>query len=239
MYRFRLCTALVLAAAVPAVAQQQQPGPPQPRLDAVMPLGAKAGATVAELTIAGSDLEETEAMLFSHAGIKAEVIIPPAPKPDPKDPKKKDPPPPAKGPPPPHKFKVTIAGDVPPGNYDVRVVNKHGVRFYDEGVRLYEQMSDELDFNVMFSQRGHLTLAHSDSAVRTMRLRAEVNQIEGVDSVALQQHLWQKHHILVTPIKHEEFEGIRVTPHVYTTLQEIDRFAEALETVLREGLPKS
>jgi|SoiMethySBSTD1v2_1073268.scaffolds.fasta_scaffold41733_2 selenocysteine lyase/cysteine desulfurase len=64
-------------------------------------------------------------------------------------------------------------------------------------------------------------------------------QIEGVDSVALQQHLWQKHHILVTPIKHEEFEGIRVTPHVYTTLQEIDRFAEAMETVLRQGLPKS
>jgi sarcosine oxidase subunit beta len=61
-------------------------------------------------------------------------------------------------------------------------LTREGVRFYDEGVRLYEQMSDELDFNVMFSQRGHLTLAHSDSAVRTMRLRAEVNQIEGVDS---------------------------------------------------------
>lgn len=57
-----------------------------------------------------------------------------------------------------------------------------GVRFYNEGVKLYEEMSAELDFNVMFSQRGHLTLAHSDAAVRTMRLRAQVNQVEGVNS---------------------------------------------------------
>ena len=57
-----------------------------------------------------------------------------------------------------------------------------GVRFYNQSVKLYEQMSAELDFNVMFSQRGHLTLAHTDSAVRTMRRRAEVNQIEGVNS---------------------------------------------------------
>ena len=57
-----------------------------------------------------------------------------------------------------------------------------GVQFYDESVKLYERMADELDFNVMFSQRGHLTLAHTDSALRTMRRRAEVNQIQGVDS---------------------------------------------------------
>ncbi len=57
-----------------------------------------------------------------------------------------------------------------------------GVRFYDQSVKLYEKMSQELDFNVLFSQRGHLTLAHTDASVRTMRRRAEVNQIEGVDS---------------------------------------------------------
>lgn len=57
-----------------------------------------------------------------------------------------------------------------------------GVRFYDESVKLYEDMSAEFEFNVMFSQRGHLTLAHTDSAVRTMRRRAEVNQLQGVDS---------------------------------------------------------
>lgn len=57
-----------------------------------------------------------------------------------------------------------------------------GVRFYDESVKLYEQLSAELNFNVMFSQRGHLTLAHTDGGVNTMRRRAEVNQIEGVNS---------------------------------------------------------
>ena len=57
-----------------------------------------------------------------------------------------------------------------------------GVRFYNDSVKLYEQLSDELNFNVMFSQRGHLTLAHTDGGVNTMRRRAEVNQIEGVDS---------------------------------------------------------
>jgi sarcosine oxidase subunit beta len=57
-----------------------------------------------------------------------------------------------------------------------------GVRFYDESVKLYEDMSAEFDFNVMFSQRGHLTLAHTDAAMRTSRRRAEVNQLQGVDS---------------------------------------------------------
>src|SRR6202158_329527 len=39
-----------------------------------------------------------------------------------------------------------------------------GVAFYDESVKLYENLSLDLDFNVMFSQRGHLTLAHNDSS---------------------------------------------------------------------------
>ncbi len=57
-----------------------------------------------------------------------------------------------------------------------------GVLFYDESVKLYQEMSEEFDFNVMFSQRGHLTLAHTDSSLRTMRWRAEVNQLQGVNS---------------------------------------------------------
>ena len=57
-----------------------------------------------------------------------------------------------------------------------------GVLFYNESVKLYERMSADLKFNVMFSQRGHLTLAHTDGAVNTMRRRAEVNQLQGVDS---------------------------------------------------------
>jgi sarcosine oxidase, subunit beta len=57
-----------------------------------------------------------------------------------------------------------------------------GVRFYDRSIQLYRNLAAELDFNVMFSQRGHLTLAHSDSSLRTMRWRAEVNKAQGVNS---------------------------------------------------------
>lgn len=57
-----------------------------------------------------------------------------------------------------------------------------GSRFYDRSVRLYEDLAADLNFNVMFEQRGHMTLAHSDSSLRTMRWRAEVNKLEGIDS---------------------------------------------------------
>jgi sarcosine oxidase subunit beta len=57
-----------------------------------------------------------------------------------------------------------------------------GIRFYDRSVHLYESLSADLNFNVMFSQKGHLTLAHNDGSLRTMRWRAEVNKLEGVDS---------------------------------------------------------
>jgi sarcosine oxidase, subunit beta len=60
-----------------------------------------------------------------------------------------------------------------------------GVRFYDRSVKLYEQLAAELNFNVMFSQRGHLTLAHNDSSLRTMHWRAEVNKLQGVDSAVV------------------------------------------------------
>jgi selenocysteine lyase/cysteine desulfurase len=63
--------------------------------------------------------------------------------------------------------------------------------------------------------------------------------IEGVEPVALTKHLWDTHRILTTPIQHPEFSGIRVTPHVYTTLDEIDRFTDAMQRVAREGLPRS
>jgi sarcosine oxidase subunit beta len=57
-----------------------------------------------------------------------------------------------------------------------------GVRFYDRSVHLYRSLAADLNFNVMFAPRGHLTLAHNDGALRTMRWRAEVNKLQGVDS---------------------------------------------------------
>jgi sarcosine oxidase subunit beta len=57
-----------------------------------------------------------------------------------------------------------------------------GAAFYGRSVELYQQLSGDLDFNLMFSQHGHLTLAHSDRAMNTMQERAEVNQLLGIDS---------------------------------------------------------
>ncbi|HEY7536554.1 MAG TPA: FAD-dependent oxidoreductase [Gaiellaceae bacterium] len=57
-----------------------------------------------------------------------------------------------------------------------------GAAFYRRSVQLYERLSGELEFNLMFSQHGHLTLAHSDSAMRVMRERAEVNKLLDIDS---------------------------------------------------------
>ena len=57
-----------------------------------------------------------------------------------------------------------------------------GVRFYDESVRLWQDLSQDFDLNLFYSTRGHFTLAHTDSALRTMRWRAEVNKHFGIDS---------------------------------------------------------
>jgi selenocysteine lyase/cysteine desulfurase len=62
-------------------------------------------------------------------------------------------------------------------------------------------------------------------------------EIDGVDPGDLTNWLFGEHRIIVTPVKHDEFQGIRVSPSVYTTLEELDRFAEAMERVIREGLP--
>jgi sarcosine oxidase subunit beta len=57
-----------------------------------------------------------------------------------------------------------------------------GIPFYDASLKLYEQMSEELGWNVLFSQCGHLTLGHSDSSVAGLRVRSENNQLLGVNS---------------------------------------------------------
>ena len=64
-------------------------------------------------------------------------------------------------------------------------------------------------------------------------------KIDGVDPVALGSYLMSKHKIFTTPIVHEEFTGIRITPNVYTTLWELDRFSNVVAEVARKGLPKA
>lgn len=61
-------------------------------------------------------------------------------------------------------------------------------------------------------------------------------QIDGFEPGKLASHLWDKFHILVVPITTgKEYHGLRVTPNVYTTLEEVDTFAEVMEKIIKRG----
>ncbi|MEW6322171.1 MAG: aminotransferase class V-fold PLP-dependent enzyme [Acidobacteriota bacterium] len=67
--------------------------------------------------------------------------------------------------------------------------------------------------------------------------------VDGIDTDTLAAHLWDRHRIIVTPVGRGEpvaaeyrYRGLRITPNIYTPLDEIDQFAEAIEDVLRRGL---
>jgi len=62
-------------------------------------------------------------------------------------------------------------------------------------------------------------------------------QVEGLDNVKLGAWLLNQHRIVNTPIVHPEFKGIRITPNVYTTLDEIDVFADKVLDAIRKGIP--
>jgi selenocysteine lyase/cysteine desulfurase len=64
-------------------------------------------------------------------------------------------------------------------------------------------------------------------------------QIEGIDSGKIGSYLFSKYRIFATPILHEEFEGLRITPNLYTTLSELDRFCSVMKGIARNGLPAS
>src|SRR5881628_1907743 len=61
--------------------------------------------------------------------------------------------------------------------------------------------------------------------------------IEGTSPEAVTKYLFDKHHIFAVPIMHEEFQGLRITPNVYTTIEELNRFCDQMELIARHGLP--
>jgi isopenicillin-N epimerase len=63
-----------------------------------------------------------------------------------------------------------------------------------------------------------------------------VVSIDGIDIGKLQAWLLAKHKIVSTPLIHAEFSGLRVTPNVYTTLDEVDRFADAILSGIKNGV---
>ena len=60
--------------------------------------------------------------------------------------------------------------------------------------------------------------------------------IEGMEPSAITSRLWEKWRIIATPIAvANEYQGIRVTPNVYTTLDEVDTFADAFARIAAEA----
>ena len=60
--------------------------------------------------------------------------------------------------------------------------------------------------------------------------------IEGIEAPKLGTWLYNNDHIVTTPIVHPEFEGLRVTPNVYTTLEEVDLFTDRVKKAIKQGV---
>ncbi len=82
-------------------------------------------------------------------------------------------------------------------------ITPEGIAFYKEGVELYERMSQELDFNVMFSQRGQLTLAHSEATLRSFKARAAMGTHLGTRTEVVDQKEVEK----LSPLLNMDYGG--------------------------------
>ena len=60
--------------------------------------------------------------------------------------------------------------------------------------------------------------------------------VDGMDMGKLGGWLLSKHNIVTTPLVNDEFQGIRITPNVYTTVDEIDLFADRVISAIRTGV---
>ena len=63
---------------------------------------------------------------------------------------------------------------------------EEGIKFYDQSLKLYENLAGELNYNLMFSQQGHFTLGHSTASVSGLVTRAENNKALGINSYILE-----------------------------------------------------
>lgn len=85
-------------------------------------------------------------------------------------------------------------------------------------------------------------LAASDRFVLHTSLKPQFScglatvKLDGIEPEPLREWLWNEHKIFVTPIVTEQFAGLRVTPNVYSTMEEIDRFCDAMEHAAEHGI---
>ena len=61
--------------------------------------------------------------------------------------------------------------------------------------------------------------------------------IKDIPASRINAFMWDKYRIITTAINRPEYNGIRVTPNIYTPLEEIDTFTAAMEDLLKNGLP--
>ena len=60
--------------------------------------------------------------------------------------------------------------------------------------------------------------------------------IDGMDMGKLGGWLFSKHNIVTTPMVTDEFKGMRITPNVYTTVDEVDLFADRVIAAIKQGV---
>jgi len=78
-----------------------------------------------------------------------------------------------------------------------------------------------------------------------VQIHTGLDQVYGVATVGIKDvpapkiydFLWNKYRIITAAINRPEYNGIRVTPNIYTPLEEIDTFSMAMEDLLKNGLP--
>ena len=79
--------------------------------------------------------------------------------------------------------------------------------------------------------------AHADAlepATRRTYGLANVG-IQGIKAADINRFLWDKYRIITAAITRDDYQGIRVTPNIYTTLEEIDTFSTAMDDLLEHG----
>jgi len=78
---------------------------------------------------------------------------------------------------------------------------------------------DGISFNTSFDPTQYCAIANFN--------------IDGRDPKTVTDQLMSRHRIIATPIHHEEFNGIRITPNIFTTLEQLERFCDAVEGMVR------
>jgi isopenicillin-N epimerase len=93
----------------------------------------------------------------------------------------------------------------------------------------------------------YLTLrwANKLKADPKIQIHTGLDQVYGVACVGVKDvpapkiydFLWNKYRIITAAISRPEYNGVRVTPNIYTPLEEIDTFVAAMEDLLKNGVP--